>query len=59
MNDGLLAQIFNRDNPKKIEVRMYIQSVETRAACLGGDNNKELGICQLIFYNGLKGTVMQ
>ena len=59
MNDGILSQTFNGDNPKKIEVRMYIQSVETRAACLSVGSDKELGICQLIFYNGLKGAAMQ
>ncbi len=59
MNDGILSQTFNGENPKKIEVRMYIQSVETRAACLSVGSDKELGICQLIFYNGLKGAAMQ
>ena len=59
MNDGILSQTFNDENPKKIEVRMYIQSVETRAAVLSTGSDKELGICQLIFYNGLKGAAMQ
>ena len=55
MNSGDMMQTFDGVNPKRSEVRMYIQSAEKRAMYMANGQDQD-GLSQLIFYNGLRGA---
>ncbi|KAI9767176.1 MAG: hypothetical protein M1839_004612 [Geoglossum umbratile] len=60
MNSIDLSMTFDGVNPKKIDVWMYIQNAETKAMVMAlGQDKGKLGLCQLIFFTGLKGVAKQ
>ena len=59
MNDNTLSQTFTEVGYKPIYVKMYIWSIEKIAEHIGKDKQDIEELCQLMFYNGLRGKARQ
>jgi hypothetical protein len=59
MSDTNLSQTFSDAVYWPIHVKMYIKSMERMAQWLGRDEEDIENLCQLTFYNGLRGEVRQ
>jgi len=59
MNDNTLSQTFTGVGYKPIHVKMYVRSVEKIAEHVGKDKQDIEELCQLTFYNGLRGEARQ
>src|SRR5438034_483242 len=59
INDNALSQTFIGTDYKPIHIKMYIRSVEKIAKHMRKDKQDIEELCQLTFYNGLRGEARQ
>src|SRR5947208_3291124 len=59
MNDNTLSQTFSGVGYKPIHIKMYIWSIEKIAEYTGKDKQDMEKLCQLTFYNELRGKARQ
>ena len=59
MSDNTLLQTFIGVGYKPIHIKIYIRNVEKIAEHVGKDKQDIEELCQLMFYNGLKGEARQ
>ena len=59
MNNNTLLQIFSGLGYKPIYIKIYIRSIEKIVEHVGKNKQDIEELCQLTFYNGLRGEVRQ